>query len=734
MKEHHRKESPILSLLGLGGGIGGGLAGGGSATNTEASGGVIHEYTDGTDKYKVHVFTHPGSFTVTTVGSETDADFLVVGGGGGGGWGSNAYGGGGGAGGYRASTPEGSGGPSPSVENAFTLGSNTYTITVGHGGSGLVDNGAPPVGQNSGNPSSISHPSIPSSYDGSGNAITSQGGGGGLSTPNSEGTYDPGIPGGSGGGPGESNGSTTAASGSKVTGTNTNAPNQGYPSSPHAGPDTYDAGAGGGAGSAGVAGASNSKGDSGGLGKRVLITGPAYSIGSPGNPGNGWVAGGGAGGGSSGQAKGGTGPFGPPQSVGPYAGAGTGGDYPSTPATFALAGTGSGGGGTGAGPSNNFEGTWQNRGRAGGSGVVAIRYKQATLAIDDASIKATGGNVSHYNGKVIHTFAYSGTFVTPGSFNKSCEVVVIGGGGGSSGGWQPGRYAGGGGGAGGMAVCSNFPINGAATQTVTIGQGGEGNLSNGGNNYALNGTPSYFGPGPVPAGVTGLGGGWGGGDQGPRGVDGGGGASQSPGPVGSGGGGGDYNNGNPDNGVGGNAQQPSQTQVANTTNYGNPGGSGSGSPTVNYRRGGGGGGAGGQGATGSSNNNNTVAHGGYGRQLPTTFHDPNSTVGAPGPTSPHPFGHTTSGKYWVCGGGGGGSSHPSATAGKGGGPGAPPTGWAGGRPGMNNTSPDLQYFENELNGLSGTGGGAGGAGSNPSYDKIVGGRGGSGLVLIAYPE
>ena len=28
MKEHHRKESPILSVLGLGGGLGGGLAGG----------------------------------------------------------------------------------------------------------------------------------------------------------------------------------------------------------------------------------------------------------------------------------------------------------------------------------------------------------------------------------------------------------------------------------------------------------------------------------------------------------------------------------------------------------------------------------------------------------------------------------------------------------------------------------------------------------------------------------
>ena len=53
---------------------------------------------------------------------------------------------------------------------------------------------------------------------------------------------------------------------------------------------------------------------------------------------------------------------------------------------------------------------------------------------------------------------------------------------------------------------------------------------------------------------------------------------------------------------------------------------------------------------------------------------------------------------------------------------------------MNNTSPNLEYFENDLNGPYGTGGGAGGAGSNPSYAKIVGDRGGSGLVLIAYPE
>ena len=44
--------------------------------------------------------------------SPFSAHFLVIAGGGGGG---NSYAGGGGAGGYRASTPEGPGGPSPSA-------------------------------------------------------------------------------------------------------------------------------------------------------------------------------------------------------------------------------------------------------------------------------------------------------------------------------------------------------------------------------------------------------------------------------------------------------------------------------------------------------------------------------------------------------------------------------------------------------------------------------------------
>ena len=46
-------------------------------------------------------------------------------------------------------------------------------------------------------------------------------------------------------------------------------------------------------------------------------------------------------------------------------------------------------------------------------------------------------------------------------------------------------------------------------------------------------------------------------------------------------------------------------------------------------------------------------NGGAGIQLPSTFRDPASTVGAPGPTSAPGPTFDTSGKYWVAGGGGG---------------------------------------------------------------------------------
>ena len=78
--------------------------------------------------YKYHVFTSPGTLTVTG-GSSKDIQFLVVGGGGGGGYGN---GGGAGAGGLRTNDPN-----VPSemkVTTTVTLNPGSYAIGVGTGG------------------------------------------------------------------------------------------------------------------------------------------------------------------------------------------------------------------------------------------------------------------------------------------------------------------------------------------------------------------------------------------------------------------------------------------------------------------------------------------------------------------------------------------------------------------------------------------------------------------------
>jgi hypothetical protein len=63
--------------------------------------------------YKIHTFTGPGTFTVTSAGipaNSNSVDYLVVAGGGGGGGDANTTGsGGGGAGGYRESSGTASG-------------------------------------------------------------------------------------------------------------------------------------------------------------------------------------------------------------------------------------------------------------------------------------------------------------------------------------------------------------------------------------------------------------------------------------------------------------------------------------------------------------------------------------------------------------------------------------------------------------------------------------------------
>ena len=140
-----------------------------------ASGGVISDFTSGSDVYRAHIFTSSGTFTVSSVGDiDNEVEYLVVGGGGGGGGDYEA--GGGGAGGYRTNLPEGPGGGG-SAEATYTIASGAYTVTVGAGGQGGAAVPQSPFGKGiKGNqsaffpaPQSYPHPTY----------IRSEGGGGG---------------------------------------------------------------------------------------------------------------------------------------------------------------------------------------------------------------------------------------------------------------------------------------------------------------------------------------------------------------------------------------------------------------------------------------------------------------------------------------------------------------------------------------------------------------------------
>ena len=295
-----------------------------------ASGGT--ETTSG--DFKIHTFTGPGTFTVSSLGTGANGakvDYLVVAGGGSGGGvaGTGAGGtGGGGAGGTRFSDGTVSGcysaGPAPLSASALTLTASPFPITVGGGGSASPSTGA------SGSNSVFS-------------TITSAGGGGGgaWSAP----TCYNAVNGGSGGG--------AAYTGNAGTG---NTP----PSNPPQGNDggtgvcssAQGAGGGGGATAAGTNGGPNSGGPGGnGVTNAIRAACQSYGGGGGGGIGNypavpGKTAGsGGTGGGAS----------------APLSGGGVN----------ATANTGGGGSG-----SENIGNPAPGRtGGAGGSGIVIIRYK-----------------------------------------------------------------------------------------------------------------------------------------------------------------------------------------------------------------------------------------------------------------------------------------------------------------------------------------------------------------------
>ena len=221
---------------------------------TVATGGTIT--TDG--NFKVHTFNASGTFTVTTLGSVTTVEYLVIAGGGGGG---STSAGGAGAGGYLTAT-------------GLSVTAQAYSLTVGAGGAGSTGGGGTQGADGSNSLFST---------------ITSTGGGGG-------GAYNMnGRAGGSGGGTGGDNGFTVGAASPSGQGF---AGGLGLLSTGRWG------GGGGGASEVGADGVAATNAGDGGDGLSSSISGSAIIRGGGGGGGQGYndtaISAGGAGGGGGG--------------------------------------------------------------------------------------------------------------------------------------------------------------------------------------------------------------------------------------------------------------------------------------------------------------------------------------------------------------------------------------------------------------------------------------------------
>ena len=307
-----------------------------------------------------HIFTSPGTFTISDPTLQY-IDYTAVGGGGGGGAGGPSVplqvaGGGGGAGGFVSSIhtsdttptsiPEAypwNPGYSVRVGEQYPVSAGSYPIGIGTGGNG----GSSSAGSNGTN-TTIGNPGA--------NQIIAVGGGGGAYSPGT--APATGSSGGSGGGGSKFAGISApvapggAASPSPLIQGNTGGSTN--PSGPVSG-----AGGGGGAGAIGSNAPGNASG-AGGIGQIAVLCPTGYGTPGP-SPGYRYVAGGGGGasalgfgsaaGGSGGGGAGGTSPPGPP----------------GTDGTAATTNTGGGGGGAGY-PAKI--------GGAGGPGIVIIQYPE----------------------------------------------------------------------------------------------------------------------------------------------------------------------------------------------------------------------------------------------------------------------------------------------------------------------------------------------------------------------
>jgi hypothetical protein len=358
-----------------------------------------------TDRYISFPYSGTGAtkdYTITTT-ENLLCDILIVGGGGGGG----------------ASIGSGGGGGGLLYYTGLTITANTYTISVGNGGTGATNYLA--RGANGSNSSAVGY----TAYGG--------GGGGGQSwvynqSNTAGGTLQ----------------TTSANQGSGGGGTryktlgNSGTSGQGN-SGGNASPDQMIAGGGGGAGGVGGT-AQNTVGGIGGIGTYNSITGSSIGY-----------AGGGAGSGGNEIKYGALATEGGGNS-GPINGSGG----------FLIGGAGTNGRGGGGGGG-------VDSGGVGGSGIVIIRYRKPPSETVISSIIT--GTTDRYI-----QFPYSGTASTKDytittTENLVCDILVVGGGGG-------GGRGGGGGGGGSILFGTSLTFNNNSSISVKVGKGGTGAVIN----------------------------------------------------------------------------------------------------------------------------------------------------------------------------------------------------------------------------------------------------------------
>ena len=234
----HKKEKPVATLMGLGGGATALINNAGSSWYSgpggiSATGGdiTVDYSTNPTTHYRCHVFYSSGTFTVVRLAQDSpnypnQIEYLNVGGGGGGG---TRFGGGGGAGGFEA-------------QPLNPAAVQDYPVVVGAGGAGGVTSGAPGT-------SGAGFGSVGS--DTSSFGATMHGGGGGGAGDSGNGLASPGK--GSGGGGAGRFSSTGGGSGSNGN------PGGNCPGGPQGG-DNFRGAGGGGYGGVGAAGSGSSDG------------------------------------------------------------------------------------------------------------------------------------------------------------------------------------------------------------------------------------------------------------------------------------------------------------------------------------------------------------------------------------------------------------------------------------------------------------------------------------------